>query len=95
MFLSSFEKQLVALRRFVVPTTPTQVISADSPLTIFLADGFHFRERDGRVLLLWPDTPTSDAADTRVPAEWLARVQAMTDERVHGEVYTKCRPTGT
>ena len=24
------------------------------PMTIFAGDGFHFRVRDGRVLLLWP-----------------------------------------
>lgn len=70
------------LRRCVVPTVPTDVIPPTTPLTIFLGDGFHFRERDGRVLLLWPDTPEGDPADTNVPPQWLARVRELTDERV-------------
>ena len=45
------------------------------PMTIFAGDGFHFRVRDGRVLLLWP-TPGSQESRSisSVDREWIAAV---------------------
>ncbi len=42
------------LRRQVAATVPCTLLPPDMPMTIFAGDGFHFRVRDGRVLLLWP-----------------------------------------
>ena len=63
------------LRRRVACTVPTKVFAESTPMTIWAGDGFHFRVRDGRVLLLWPDNPPDDDA-------WLPTVMAMAHERV-------------
>jgi sarcosine oxidase, subunit beta len=45
------------------------------PMTIFAEDGFHFRVRDGRVMLLWPDEPdVSDPFDVSVEDAWIESV---------------------
>jgi sarcosine oxidase, subunit beta len=48
---------IVAVRRNVVATVPTDVLSESMPMTIWAGDWYHLRVRDGRVLLLWPDDP--------------------------------------
>jgi len=63
------------LRRNVAATCATNVAPASMPMTIWSGDWFHFRERDGRVLLLWPDDPPDDEA-------WLPALQRFTRERV-------------
>jgi sarcosine oxidase subunit beta len=52
-------------------------------MTIFAGDGFHFRARDGRVLLLWP-TPgvAGKPFDISVDGEWIDTVTAMAHRRV-------------
>ena len=42
------------LRRQVAATTVSDLLPESTPMTIFMSDGFHFRVRDGRVLLLLP-----------------------------------------
>ena len=71
------------LRRQVATTAPTSVLPANMPMTIFVTDGFHLRERDGRVLLLWP-TPGVPGApfDDRVDASWIADVVGKAHARV-------------
>jgi sarcosine oxidase subunit beta len=52
-------------------------------MTLYYRDGFHFRERDGRVLLLWPTPPHAcDPFDTSVEAAWMVEVARMRDARV-------------
>jgi sarcosine oxidase subunit beta len=80
--LAEVDLPVEPLRRFVLPTVATDVLPANMPLTIFLRDGFHFRVRDGRVLLLWPDMPESDRTSTIVPPEWIDRVVQLTNERI-------------
>ena len=71
-------------------TEPTDVLPASMPMTIFTGDGFHFRVRDGRVLLLWPTPgagrPVRDAVDPgwvdAVTAKAHARVPALARVRV-------------
>lgn len=48
------------LRRRVACTFTTDALPPNMPMTIWADDGFHTRVRDGRVLLLWPDTPPDD-----------------------------------
>jgi sarcosine oxidase, subunit beta len=74
------------LRRQVAATVPTDRLSPDLPMTIFLGDGFHFRERDGRVLLLWPreDDPADAGFDDTVDPRWVAEVERRTRARVPG-----------
>jgi sarcosine oxidase subunit beta len=64
-----------SLRRNVAATVPTAVIPSSAPMTIW-SDGFHFRERDGRVLLLRSDDPPMD------DEEWFALVEQLARERI-------------
>ena len=71
------------LRRQVAVTAPTDVLPEGMPMTIFTADGFHLRVRDGRVLLLWP-TPgvPGQPFDTGVDDEWIEAVVEKAHRRV-------------
>lgn len=86
--LAGVEIPVSPLRRQVAPTVPTSVLPEEMPMTIFLADGFHLRVRDGRVLLLWPQPSTSaDPFDASFDESWLpgllerarARVPSLQD----------------
>jgi sarcosine oxidase, subunit beta len=71
------------LRRQVAATVPCTLLPADMPMTIFAGDGFHFRVRDGRVLLLWPNPGVPDSPfDIRLDADWIATVAGMARDRV-------------
>jgi sarcosine oxidase subunit beta len=81
--LAGVDLPVVPLRRQVASTQPTQVPPADMPMTIFAEDGFHLRVRDGRVLLLWPDTPsTTDPFDTTVDDQWIDEVISKARARI-------------
>ena len=71
------------LRRQIAATVLCSLLPPTTPMTIFVADGFHFRARDGRVLLLWP-TPglTGKPFDISVDREWIDTVTAMAHRRV-------------
>lgn len=74
---------VVPMRRQVALTAPTSVLPPSSPMTIFAEDGFHFRVRDGRVLLLWPvETTGADPYDVTFDAGWLAGVIERAHRRV-------------
>ena len=71
------------LRRNVAPTVETEALPESMPMTIWVDDGFHLRVRDGRILLLWPDAPTSaDPFDATVDDAWLASVVARAHARL-------------
>jgi sarcosine oxidase, subunit beta len=70
------------LRRQVAITTPCDLLPEEMPMTIFTADGFHLRVRDGRVMLLWPDEPrAADPFDTGVEDEWVREVTSKAHAR--------------
>jgi sarcosine oxidase subunit beta len=74
---------VVPLRRQVAATVPTRALPDDMPMTIFADDGFHLRVRDGRVLLLWPDSASvEDPFQTEVDDGWLKEVRKKCDARV-------------
>ena len=53
------------------------------PMTIFTADGFHLRTRDGRVLLLWPTAGVAgDPFAATVDDGWIAEVAARARARL-------------
>jgi len=59
------------------------VLPASTPMTIWLDDGYHYRVREGRVLLVWPDKPeTNDPYDITFDDRWLEKVVRATHERV-------------
>jgi sarcosine oxidase subunit beta len=80
---TGFELPVAPLRRQVAATVPTPVLPPDTPMTIFVGDGFHFRVRDDRVLLLWP-TPGDPGRpfDVTVEPGWLSEVTARAHSRV-------------
>ena len=81
--LAGIELPVTPARRQVALTVPTSVLPPSTPMTIFAEDGFHFRVRDGRVLLLWPvDTVGTDRYDTTFDASWLDGVTQRAHRRV-------------
>jgi sarcosine oxidase subunit beta len=71
------------LRRQIAATVPCTLLPPTTPMTIFVRDGFHFRARDGRVLLLWPTPGVPQRPfDTTVDPEWIDTVTAMAHRRV-------------
>jgi sarcosine oxidase, subunit beta len=71
------------LRRQAAVTHPFDALPEDMPMTIFAEDGFHFRVRDGRVMLLWPDKPVvEDPFDQSVEDAWVESVFERARSRV-------------
>lgn len=71
------------LRRQVAATIPCTALPSGMPMTIFAGNGFHFRVRDGRVLLLWPSPEVAGRPfDISVDREWVAAVTRMAHRRV-------------
>lgn len=81
--MASVDLPVVPLRRQVAPTVETQVLPAGLPMTVWLGDGFHFRVRDGRVLLLRP-TPgdPADPASVAVEPGFVDEMARLARERV-------------
>jgi sarcosine oxidase subunit beta len=74
---------ITPLRRQIAATVPCSLLPPTAPMTIFVGDGFHFRARDGRVLLLWPTPGVSGKPfDISVDREWIDTVTAMAHRRV-------------
>ncbi|HEV7488639.1 MAG TPA: FAD-dependent oxidoreductase [Thermoanaerobaculia bacterium] len=69
------------LRRQVAATVETDVLADTMPMTVWADDGFHFRVRDRRVLLLWPDSPPS-SFDVTFDPSWMTQVLAFTNARI-------------
>ena len=69
------EVPVMPVRRRVAATAPTDALPPDMPMTIWADDGFHLRVRDGRVLLLWPDSPPDDE-------RWLQEVLRRAHSRI-------------
>ena len=63
------------LRRRAACTIPTDALPANMPMTIWVGDAFHVRVREGRVMLVWPDSPPDD--DT-----WMDTVLRWTRDRL-------------
>jgi sarcosine oxidase subunit beta len=81
--LAGIDLPVAPLKRQVAATSPTNAIPPGAPMTLYYRDGFHFRERDGRALLLWPTPPHAcDPFDTSVEAAWMVEVARMRDARV-------------
>jgi sarcosine oxidase subunit beta len=71
------------LRRQIAVTVPCGLLRPTTPMTIFAGDGFHFRPRGGRVLLLWPTPGVSGKPfDISVDREWIDTIAAMAHRRV-------------
>jgi len=74
---------IAPLRRQVAMTVPTQALPPGAPMTIWCADGFHVRPRDGRILLAFPSPgDPEDPWSVAVEPAWLAEVAARKDARL-------------
>ncbi len=80
---AGFSLPVTPLRRQIAVTVPCDLLPPTTPMTIFAGDGFHFRVRDGRVLLLWPSPGSpGDPFDISVDRDWIDAVTAMAHRRV-------------
>jgi glycine/D-amino acid oxidase-like deaminating enzyme len=81
--LAGVELPVTPLRRQVAATLPFELLPSDMPMTIWAADGFHLRVRDGRVLLLWPSPGVAGRPfDATVDPAWVAAVVKKAHARV-------------
>jgi sarcosine oxidase subunit beta len=81
--LAGVDLPVQPLRRQMAATVPTTAVASGAPMTLYCGDGFHFRERDGRVILSLPTPGNSDDPfDTRVEPAWLDAVAAKRDALV-------------
>lgn len=79
--MAGIDLPIAPAKRQVAVSFPTDLLPEDMPMTIFTEDGFHFRVRDGRVLLLLPvDFPTRDPFDTTFEESWIGDVTARARE---------------
>ncbi|MGH2575038.1 MAG: NAD(P)/FAD-dependent oxidoreductase [Ignavibacteria bacterium] len=77
------EIPVVPARRHVAVLQEINLLPDTMPMTIFTEDGFHFRVRDGQVLLLMPtDMPSSNPFDIKVNDTWIENVKSIADSRV-------------
>ena len=71
------------LRRQAAATTVCDLLPESTPMTIFAGDGFHFRVRDGRVLLLQPTPGVAGRPfEATVDPAWIDAVVRTARERV-------------
>ncbi|MDQ3242276.1 MAG: FAD-binding oxidoreductase [Gemmatimonadota bacterium] len=81
--MASVELPVTPLRRQVALTVPSRSLRQKTPLTIFMDTGFHYRVRDDRAMLCWPDPDLGTAPFvTSVDESWLARVDEMKRARI-------------
>jgi len=80
--LAGVEVPVAPLRRQVACTVPFPALPEDMPMTLWLGDGFHFRVRDGRVLLLRPTKGAADPFRAGVEDAWIDEVRSIAADRV-------------
>ncbi len=81
--MAGIDLPITPAKRQVAVSYPTDLLPEDMPMTIFTEDSFHFRVREGRILLLLPvDYPTRDSFDTTFEAWWIGKVTARARECV-------------
>lgn len=71
------------LRRQGAATVECDLLPENTPMTIFVVDGFHFRVRDRRVLLLRPSPGVERLPyDASVDPDWVENVVRLAHDRV-------------
>lgn len=81
--LAHLDLPVTPLRRHLVPTVPTTIVAREAPMTLWCGDGFHFRERDGVVLMGCPSPSDKEGSfDATVDLGWVDEVEAMKTVRV-------------
>ena len=81
--LAGVDLPVTPLRRQAAVTRPTDAISPEMPMTIFMDTGFHLRAREGRAVLCWPNPDDgANASDLIVDDAWIESVVSMAQQRV-------------
>lgn len=81
--LANIELPVRPLRRQVALTKPCTLLPPDTPLTIFMDNGFHLRVRDDRILLLRPTAEESSAPyNTSLDPAWIEETTRIAKERI-------------
>ncbi|HEX4822798.1 MAG TPA: FAD-dependent oxidoreductase [Candidatus Polarisedimenticolaceae bacterium] len=81
--LAHLDVPVTPLRRHLVPTVPTTIVPKAAPMTLWCGDGFHFRERDGGVLMGCPAPSDREGSfDISVDRSWTHEVEKMKDTRI-------------
>jgi glycine/D-amino acid oxidase-like deaminating enzyme len=81
--LAHIDLPVTPLRRHLVPTVPTAIVPPDAPMTLWCGDGFHFRERDGVVLMGCPSPSDEEGSfESSVDRAWTREVEKMKDARI-------------
>lgn len=62
----------------------TAHLPKDLPLTAYMGDGFHFRERDGVLLVLGVEPQRPYGEDLSLDTDWLAQIFALAQARIQG-----------
>jgi sarcosine oxidase subunit beta len=79
--MTKSEISVSPLRRQVAVVKEEGRLPEEMPMSIFLEDGFHFRVRDGKVLLLKP-TEVPSSFDIIVEEPWISEVEELAHRRV-------------
>lgn len=69
-----------AISRQVAVVAEDQILPEQMPMTIFVEDGFHFRVRDGKVLLMMPSAHQSSAP--QVESSWIQQVSQRAKQQI-------------
>lgn len=71
------------LKRQVACVLQPNILPEELPMTVFVGDGFHFRMRNGMLILLLPDQfLNTDMFDTEVEEWWLSKVLEIARRRI-------------
>lgn len=71
------------LKRQVAAILKPNILPEEMPMTIFVEDGFHFRMRNGRLILLLPDKfSDKDKYSTEVENWWMDKVFEIAKKRI-------------
>jgi sarcosine oxidase subunit beta len=71
------------LKRQVCRIKEKNILPADTPMTIWVNNSFHFRMRDGHLILLLPSEPdNNDNYNAEVEPDWLNKVFRIAKEKI-------------
>ncbi len=81
--LAGADIPVVPLKRQVACLSEKNALPENLPMTVFTNDSFHFRIRDGKLLLLLPtENEIKDMYDTSVEEAWLQKINVIFKRRI-------------
>lgn len=81
--LAGADLPIKPLKRQVAAARGKDILPADLPMTVWTDNSFHFRMKDGKLILLLPSEPQNpDPFNTDVEDAWLDKVFSIAKERI-------------